>query len=76
MTPYGRFPVSYTGNIGEHTTDGGGVDTQIVSVPRVGGFCYDGLRCGACVYLDYTAGYANWGIAPGLSCEMPVAAQQ
>lgn len=76
MTPYGRLPVSFDGNVGEYTTDGGAVDTSIVSVPLVGGNCCDGLHCGAFVLLNNTAGLASWNIAPGLSCEMPVTAQQ
>ena len=76
MTPYGRLPVSFDGNVGEYTTDGGAVDTSIVSVPLVGGGCGSGLYCGADVVLLVTAGSANWSIAPGLSCEMPVTAQQ
>ena len=32
--------------------------------------------CGACVYLSHAAGAAGWNVAPGLSCEMPAAAEQ
>jgi hypothetical protein len=76
MTPYGRFPVSFNGSRHEYTADYGAIDTEIVSAPLVGGDCYNGLYCGACVNLCYTAGSAYWGIAPGLSCIMPNAAQQ
>ena len=76
MTPYGRLPVAFNGNVGEYTTDGGVVDASIVSVPLVGGYCGVGLDCGACVNLSNTAEGAYWAFAPGLSCEMPVAAQQ
>ena len=76
MTPYGRLPVAFNGNVGEYTTDGGAVDTSIVSVPLVGGNCCNGLSCGADVNWYNTAGAARWNIAPGLSCEMPVTAQQ
>ena len=76
MTPYGRFPVSFNGSRHEYMADYGAIDTEIVSVPRVGGSCCYGLYCGACVYLYNTASVANWIIAPGLSCIMPNAAQQ
>lgn len=76
MTPYGRLPISFNGTSHRYAADGGAVDTEIVAVPLVGGNCYDGLYCGACVYLYATAGDANWNIAPGLSCEMPTAAEQ
>lgn len=76
MTPYGRLPVAFNRNVGEYTTDGGAVDASIVSVPLVGGGCNNGLVCGACVNLYGTAGFANGYITPGLSCEMPVTAQQ
>ena len=76
MTPYGRLPISFNGTSHKYAADGGAVDTEIVAVPLVGGPCLYGLYCGACVYLHYTAGNANWSIAPGLSCEMPAAAEQ
>ena len=76
MTPYGRFPVSFNGSRHEYTADYGAIDTEIVSVPLVGGCCSYGLVCGACVSLDYTASIASWYFAPGLSCIMPNAAQQ
>lgn len=76
MTPYGRFPVSFNGSRHAYTANYGAIDTEIVSVPLVGGDCNGGLFCGAYVYLAYPAGTANWGVAPGLSCIMPNAAQQ
>ena len=76
MTPYGRFPVSFNGSRHEYTADYGAIDAEIVSVPLVGGNCYNGLHCGASVYLNNTAGSAGWYIAPGLSCIMPNTAQQ
>ena len=76
MTPYGRFPVSFNGSRHAYTADYGAIDTEIVSVPRVGGNCGSGLNCGAYVYLSNTASTAYWGLAPGLSCIMPNAAQQ
>ena len=76
MTPYGRFPVSFNGSRHEYTADYGAIDTEIVSVPLVGGGCANGLNGGACVYLRYAASNASWIIAPGLSCIMPNAAQQ
>lgn len=76
MTPYGRFPVSFHGSRHEYTADYGAIDAEIVSVPLVGGGCGDGLRCGACVALNNTAGNAYWHFAPGLSCIMPNTAQQ
>ena len=76
MTPYGRLPISFNGTSHRYAADGGAVDTEIVAVPLVGGYCHSGLGCGACVDLDDTAGTADWGIAPGLSCEMPAAAEQ
>lgn len=76
MTPYGRFPVSFNGGRHEYTADYGAIDAEIVSVPRVGGYCSSGLTGGACVSLSNTAGAANWSIAPGLSCIMPNTAQQ
>jgi hypothetical protein len=45
-------------------------------VPLVGGSCSYGLNCGAYVSLTNAAGSADWNIAPGLSCEMPAAAEQ
>ena len=76
MTPYGRLPISFNGTSHKYAADGGAVDTEIVAVPLVGGNCSDGLSCGACVDLHNTAGSAYWNIAPGLSCEMPAAAEQ
>ena len=76
MTPYGRLPISFAGDSHKYAADYGAVDTEIVAVPLVGGPCYNGLSCGACVGLSGTAGAANWSIAPGLSCEMPAAAEQ
>ena len=76
MTPYGRFPVSFNGSRHAYTADYGAIDTEIVSVPLVGGSCNFGLNCGAYVSLGYTAGFAGWGIAPGLSCIMPNTAKQ
>ena len=76
MTPYGRFPVSFNGSRHEYTADYGAIDAEIVSVPLVGGYCGDGLDCGACVRLGYTASGASWSIAPGLSCIMPNTAEQ
>ena len=76
MTPYGRLPISFAGDSHKYAADYGAVDTEIVAVPLVGGHCVDGLSCGACVYLSDAAGDAYWDIAPGLSCEMPAAAEQ
>ena len=76
MTPYGRFPVSFNGGRHEYTADYGAIDAEIVSVPRVGGYCNYGLGCGAYVSLSYTASFARWNIAPGLSCIMPNTAEQ
>ena len=76
MTPYGRLPISFNGTSHRYAADGGAVDTEIVAVPLVGGSCNNGLSCGACVDLADTAGNAYWSIAPGLSCEMPTAAEQ
>ena len=76
MTPYGRLPISFNGTSHKYAADGGAVDTEIVAVPLVGGCCANGLLCGAYVYLSHAAGNANWTIAPGLSCEMPAAAEQ
>ena len=47
-----------------------------MAVPLVGGYCTHGLNCGAYVSLGDAAGVAYWSIAPGLSCEMPAAAEQ
>ena len=33
-------------------------------------------RIFACVALSLAAGFAYWYVAPGLSCEMPAAAEQ
>lgn len=77
MTPYGRLPISFAGDSHKYAADYGAVDTEIVAVPLVGGNgCNGGLDCGACVNLYGTAGNACWNIAPGLSCEMPAAAEQ
>lgn len=76
MTPYGRLPISFNGTSHKYAADGGAVDTEIVAVPLVGGHCDVGLNCGACVTLSNAAGFAYWDIAPGLSCEMPAAAEQ
>lgn len=76
MTPYGRLPISFNGTSHRYAADGGAVDTEIVAVPLVGGSCGNGLSCGACLGLSSTAGNANWFVAPGLSCEMPTAAEQ
>ena len=76
MTPYGRLPISFNGTSHKYAADGGAVDTEIVAVPLVGGLCRGGLSCGACVSLGNAAGVAGWHFAPGLSCEMPAAAEQ
>lgn len=76
MTPYGRLPISFAGDSHKYAADYGAVDTEIVAVPLVGGSCNNGLYCGACVSLNNPAGSAGWYIAPGLSCEMPAAAEQ
>ena len=76
MTPYGRFPVSFNGSRHAYTADYGAIDTEIISVPLVGGSCYNGLDCGAAVGLNSTASTAVWSVAPGLSCIMPNTAQQ
>ncbi len=76
MTPYGRLPISFDGDSYKYTADGGAVDTEIVAVPLVGGSCDSGLYCGASVGLNNAAGIAYWSVAPGLSCEMPAAAEQ
>ena len=76
MTPYGRFPVSFNGSRHEYTADYGAIDTEIASVPLVGGDCNGGLACGAAVSLYYAASDAHWLFAPGLSCIMPNVAQQ
>lgn len=76
MTPYGRFPVSFNGSRHEYTADYGAIDAEIVSVPRVGGYCSGGLVCGAYVGLNDTASGAHWYVAPGLSCIMPNTAEQ
>lgn len=76
MTPYGRLPISFAGDSHKYAADYGAVDTEIVAVPLVGGTCSAGLYCGAAVDLADTAGAASWSVAPGLSCEMPAAAEQ
>ena len=76
MTPYGRFPVSFNGSRHAYTADYGAIDTEIISVPLVGGGCACGLCCGACVNLNGTASGAGWSVAPGLSCIMPNTAEQ
>ena len=76
MTPYGRLPISFDGDNHKYAADYGAVDTEIVAVPLVGGYCHYGLGCGACVSLGNPAGNALWNVAPGLSCEMPAAAEQ
>ena len=76
MTPYGRLPISFAGDSHKYAADYGAVDTEIVAVPLVGGSCGNGLNCGAYVCLYDTVGNADWSIAPGLSCEMPAAAEQ
>ena len=76
MTKAGRFAKTFNGSSSTYTCDYGSINPTIVSVPLVGGSCYNGLFCGACVYLSSTAGVASWSIAPGLSCIMPNAAQQ
>ena len=74
MTKAGRFAKTFNGSSSTYTCDYGSINPGIVAVPLVGGNCNDGLVCGACVYLGYTAGAANWNFAPGLSCKMPNAA--
>lgn len=74
MTKAGRFPVTYTGSSSTYLCDYFWLNTGIVAVPLVGGCCYSGLLCGACVSLNDAAGAADWSIAPGLSCKMPNAA--
>ena len=74
MTKAGRFPVTYTGSSSTYLCDYFWLNTGIVAVPLVGGNCNGGLRCGACVSLNLTAGAADWYVAPGLSCKMPNAA--
>ena len=74
MTKDGRFPITFTGGSSTFWCDYFYLNTQIVSVPLVGGNCNNGLNCGACVYLDGTAGVARWNVAPGLSSKMPYTA--
>lgn len=74
MTKYGRFAKTFNGSSSTFTCDYGSMNPTIAAVPLVGGFCSYGLVCGAAVYLYYTAGVANWNVAPGLSCKMPKAA--
>ena len=74
MTKAGRFAKTFNGSSSTYTCDYGSINPTIVSVPRVGGDCTNGLYCGAYVTLNYTAGSAGWYFAPGLSCKMPNAA--
>ena len=74
MTKDGRFPITFTGGSSTYWCDYFYLNTQIVSVPLVGGGCHNGLGCGACVDLNNTAGGAYWNIAPGLSSKMPYTA--
>ena len=74
MTKAGRFPVTYTGSSSTYLCDYFWLNTGIVAVPLVGGYCDVGLNCGAYVNLNFTAGNAYWSLAPGLSCKMPNAA--
>ena len=74
MTKAGRFSKTFNGSSSTYTCDYGYINPTIVSVPLVGGYCDYGLGCGACVYLNNTAGSAAWNFAPGLSCKMPNAA--
>ena len=74
MTKAGRFAKTFNGSSSTYTCDYGSINPGIVAVPLVGGSCYNGLSCGAYVYLYYAAGNASWNFAPGLSCKMPNAA--
>ena len=74
MTKAGRFAKTFNGSSSTYTCDYGSINPTIVSVPLVGGGCYSGLVCGACVVVNSTASHAYWNVAPGLSCKMPNAA--
>ena len=62
-----RFAKTFNGSSSTYTCDYGSINPTIVSVPLVGGYCNNGLICGACVALNNTASNANWNIAPGHS---------
>lgn len=73
-TELGRLPITWSGASNTYLTAYFYINPTIVAVAIVGGSANSGARCGFCVALNYSASDANWHIAPGLSCKMPLAA--
>lgn len=75
MTKYGRVAQSFEGSEKTFTCNFGAIDTNgETEVAVVGGYAHGGARCGFCVDLIDSPSLADWNIAPGLSCEMPLKA--
>lgn len=75
MTKYGRVAKSFNGSEKTYTCNLASIDTSgDAEVAIVGGGADDGAGCGFCVYLGASPSGADWHLAPGLSCEMPLKA--
>ena len=73
-TEYGRVPITWNGAENTYQTAYFYINPTITAVAIVGGAAGNGSSCGFCVHVGNAASLANWGIAPGLSCKMPLAA--
>ena len=73
-TELGRLPITWSGASNTYLTAYFYIDPTIVAVAIVGGSASSGAKCGFGVCLNNSVSSANWNIAPGLSCKMPLAA--
>ena len=72
---FGRIVNSIGGSSSTYTCDYFWWNAGITAVALVGGCCDDGERCGAdCLYLNFSAGDANWIIGASVFLEQPIAA--
>lgn len=65
-TPQGLLPTAIGGSSATYYCDYHNINGSILSVPRVGGDCVDGSRCGRYVYAS-TAGGTWWSLGASLS---------
>lgn len=73
-TELGRLPITWSGASNTYLTAYFYINPTGIRVAIVGGGANNGAYCGFCVNLSSAASYATWGLAPGLSCKMPLAA--
>lgn len=71
----GRIVETVGGSSSTYTCDYFWWNAGITAVALVGGGCNNGAHCGAdCLYLDASAGNANWYIGASVFLEQPIAA--